>query len=292
MRTKLKAIIAGAALGLLALSAGAQYIYGNSFPNWDVRGPLTTQTLTTSGNATIGGTLTVTGTTAFTGITTLEQLNLGSTNTVILDNDAANILAVRNGTNGNVIRAYRTFTDTSNYERLVLDASGNTFLIGAEATGTGTQRSVRLAAGGVTVAIGGADKLSYGANDITFTSDNTYAIGRTATLRPSNIFAATAMQSPKFLAAGGTTPTMGACGTSPSVVGNDSAMQVTVGTGGAATTCAVTFAAAFANAPTCVAQSDTDSTALTIATATTTVTVTKAAAFTASSKLHIICIGR
>lgn len=54
-------IIAGIVGICLAAAASAQMIYGNSFPYWDVRGPLTTQTLVTSGNTTIGGTLSVTG---------------------------------------------------------------------------------------------------------------------------------------------------------------------------------------------------------------------------------------
>lgn len=89
----------------------------------------------------------------------------------------------------------------------------------------------------------------------------------------------------------GSTPTMGACGTSPSVVGRDEAMLITVGTGGSATTCAVTFITAFANAPVCHVQSDTDQTTFRMATTTGGLTITKATAFTASSKLHVICRG-
>lgn len=93
----------------------------------------------------------------------------------------------------------------------------------------------------------------------------------------------------KPLLNGGTAPTMGACGTNPSVVGTDNGVVVTVGTGGSATSCAVSFSRTYTNAPACVAKSNTDQTSLIVATTTTTVTVTKATAFTASSKLHIIC---
>jgi hypothetical protein len=91
----------------------------------------------------------------------------------------------------------------------------------------------------------------------------------------------------------GAAPAMGACGTSPSVVGNNNAMLVTIGTGGAATSCAVTFANGgfTTNAPVCNAMNNTDRVAYNIATTTTTVTITAAAAFTASSKLHILCTG-
>lgn len=94
----------------------------------------------------------------------------------------------------------------------------------------------------------------------------------------------------RYYLSSGSTPTMGACGTSPSVAGTDEAMLVTVGTGGSATSCAVTFGnASTTNAPVCHAQSDTDIVAYKIVTTTTTVTVTASAAFTASSKLHILC---
>lgn len=90
----------------------------------------------------------------------------------------------------------------------------------------------------------------------------------------------------------GATPVIGTCGTSPSLVGTDSAMLLTVGTGGVATSCAATFSAAFTNAPICVSNSDTDIVALKVSASTTVVTVTATGPFTASSKLHVHCIGR
>jgi hypothetical protein len=87
------------------------------------------------------------------------------------------------------------------------------------------------------------------------------------------------------------TPTMGACGTSPSVTGTDNAMLVTVGTGGAATSCAINFGSAYGTAPVCTAQNDTDRVAYSIAATVSAVTVSASAAFTASSKFHIICLG-
>lgn len=90
----------------------------------------------------------------------------------------------------------------------------------------------------------------------------------------------------------GTAPTISACGSSPPVVaGNDNAMLVTVGTGGAATSCAINFAATWSTAPVCHAQNDTDRVAYSIATTTSAVTITATAAFTASSKFHVICMG-
>ena len=88
----------------------------------------------------------------------------------------------------------------------------------------------------------------------------------------------------------GTAPTMGACGTSPSIVGTDEAMVVTVGSGGSATTCAVTWAtAATTNAPVCSVINDTDRVAYSTVETTTTITITATAAFTAGSKFKIRC---
>lgn len=93
------------------------------------------------------------------------------------------------------------------------------------------------------------------------------------------------------IATAGTVPTMGACGTSPAISGNDNAMLITVGTGGVATSCAVTFAATWSAAPVCVAQNNTDRVAYSMATSTSALTITATAAFTASSKFHVICHG-
>lgn len=83
------------------------------------------------------------------------------------------------------------------------------------------------------------------------------------------------------------------CGTSGSIGtgGTDSGFTFTVGTGGTDTSCDATFIKTYTNAPACVATSDTDELALKVATTPTTVIVSKTAAFTAGSKLHVVCIG-
>jgi len=59
--------------------------------------------------------------------------------------DAANVLGQRNGTSAQTFRLYRTFTDESNYERLVLTSSGTTrFSILAEKAGTGSDRQIEV----------------------------------------------------------------------------------------------------------------------------------------------------
>lgn len=91
----------------------------------------------------------------------------------------------------------------------------------------------------------------------------------------------------------GTAPTITAGGgTSPTVAGRDETFVVTIGTGGTDLTFTATFATAFTtNPPNCVAQSDTDIVALKNVTTTSTVVVTATLAFTAGSKVKVLCSG-
>ena len=72
---------------------------------------------------------------------------------LVLRRDAANTLALRNGTAAQKLSVYNTYTDASNYERGVFDWAGtaNTLRIGTEAAGTGTVRNIQLVAGSNTV---------------------------------------------------------------------------------------------------------------------------------------------
>lgn len=58
--------------------------------------------------------------------------------------DAANILAQRNGVNGQMYRTYNTYTDASNYERAQVGWLSNVFSILVGAGGTGASRSMTI----------------------------------------------------------------------------------------------------------------------------------------------------
>lgn len=83
-------------------------------------------------------------------IVTVGRIGIGSTPSynistdVDLYRDAADTLAQRRGTNPQTFRIYNTYTDASNYERGKLEWASNEFIIGTEAAGTGTARSLRL----------------------------------------------------------------------------------------------------------------------------------------------------
>lgn len=63
---------------------------------------------------------------------------------LVLERDAANTLAQRNGTNPQAFRVYNTYTDGSNYERGFVRWNGNVLQIGAEWAGTGSVRDIVL----------------------------------------------------------------------------------------------------------------------------------------------------
>lgn len=57
---------------------------------------------------------------------------------VIINRDAAQTLARRNGTSAQIDRLYRTYTDSSNYERLAFQSGSGYFEVAVESAGTGT----------------------------------------------------------------------------------------------------------------------------------------------------------
>jgi hypothetical protein len=63
---------------------------------------------------------------------------------VVLNRDAADTLAQRNGVNPQTSRIYNTYTDASNYERGVIGWTANALQIGTEAAGTGTRRPINI----------------------------------------------------------------------------------------------------------------------------------------------------
>jgi hypothetical protein len=87
----------------------------------------------------------------------------------------------------------------------------------------------------------------------------------------------------------GNTPTMGSCGTSPSVVGTMMGGKVTAGSG-TVTSCVVNFPLTWSNAPACVANNET--TTQDMRATSTTTTLTLAGADFASDVISYVCAGR
>ncbi len=103
--------------------------------------------------------------------------------------DAANTLALRNGTNAQNFRLYETFTDASNYSRMFFsyNTPGSQFEIGSVAAGTGTTRPLGFVVGLSTRwTINTSGHFLAGA-------DNTYDIGASGATRPRNLYLGSAL---------------------------------------------------------------------------------------------------
>jgi hypothetical protein len=72
------------------------------------------------------------------------QIRFGVALDTVFIRDAANTLALRNGTNQQAFHLYNTYTDGSNYERLRISANGTYYEIKAEGAGTGSSRTITL----------------------------------------------------------------------------------------------------------------------------------------------------
>jgi hypothetical protein len=88
----------------------------------------------------------------------------------------------------------------------------------------------------------------------------------------------------------GTAPVVSACGTGPSVAGNDVAGRVTIGTGGVATSCTVTFNQAFTTAPACIVNDESISLLVNASATTTVLTITAPTPFGASDLITYHCL--
>lgn len=107
--------------------------------------------------------------------------------------DAANTLALRNGTNAQAVRIYNTYTDASNYERGAIDwtTNSNRLFVGAQNAGTGTLRWLDLQGAGIQIHTSSGtswDFLSTG--HFVADVDNTFDIGASGANRPRNVYVA------------------------------------------------------------------------------------------------------
>jgi len=137
--------------------------------------------------------------------------------------DAANTLALRNGTNAQTFRVYKTYTDASNYERLRAGYDTNIAYITSTAAGTGTARALRLYAGDENLGAGGYIQIgTSGAISFALSgtatwwqinasghflagADNTYDIGASGATRPRTGYFGTSVITPLLTSTGGVT---------------------------------------------------------------------------------------
>lgn len=115
----------------------------------------------------------------------------------ILARDAANVLAMRNGTAAQRFHLHNTYTDPSNYERLEIGANaGNmgadTFGIMSNRAGTGVNRNLHLGTNGsasLALVTNGTNRwLVNSGGHFLANADSTYDIGQVGNSRPRNVY--------------------------------------------------------------------------------------------------------
>ncbi len=130
-------------------------------------------------------------------------------------------------------------------------------------------------------------------NGVSFGTSATINIGTSGATIPvlnaANIFSALETFT-GHIAVSATPPVLTSCGTSPTVVGDDKAGTVTMGTS-TPTGCVITFAAAYTSAPICVVTwRATPLASQSYAVSTTAITLTQTA--TSSNKIDYICLAQ
>jgi hypothetical protein len=125
-------------------------------------------------------------------------ITLGSADDVILNRDAADALALRNGANAQTFSIYRSYTDASNYSRLRMFLSGSTWNLSAEALGTGSASALSIQSGGnISFASAGTtEQWRINAGNFIALADNTYDIGASGNFRPRTVYIATSLVVP------------------------------------------------------------------------------------------------
>lgn len=125
----------------------------------------------------------------------LSNLSTGVADTILTRDGAAGNLAQRNGTNAQTLRIYNTYTDASNYSRLVIGpASGGVTPITVEEAGTGVGTGPRIrfkAATSLAFNLNNADRWTMDVNGhLLANTDNSVDIGAAGATRPRNVYVA------------------------------------------------------------------------------------------------------
>jgi hypothetical protein len=124
---------------------------------------------------------------------------LGASSDVILTRDAANTLALRNGSSAQMFNVYATYTDASNYAYLRSGFDGSNFILQGGRAGTGPGYSLNIgldatSSGNINFATLGANKWQIqSAGNIIAGTDNTYDIGASGASRPRNVYIGTSI---------------------------------------------------------------------------------------------------
>ena len=108
---------------------------------------------------------------------------------LFLHRDQANVLALRNGLNNQSIRVYGTYTDPSNYVRLLLNCTSTQARIFPQTGGTGADNIELIlnAAGNSSVIIAGATSMNSGGLTVTITESPDPLVQKITTLNANGL---------------------------------------------------------------------------------------------------------
>ena len=117
-----------------------------------------------------------------------SSTDASATKDLLLFRDDANKLALRNGTNAQVLRVYNT-TDGTNSEWGALDwvLNATSFSVGTFKSGSGATRALQFVVGGTNIATFAAS------GHLLWNTDNLYDIGAAGATRPRNVYVANAV---------------------------------------------------------------------------------------------------
>jgi hypothetical protein len=145
---------------------------------------------------------------------TFGWTDASGTKDTLLQRDAANVLALRNGTQAQTLNIYNTYTDGSNYERGFVSWGSNKFAVGSEAAGAGLVRSLDLVGSGIYFyPLGNHSSSAWAmtsAGTFRAQTDNTYDIGAVGANRPKSVYVGSRVVSGLNQVAFSTTPTFDA----------------------------------------------------------------------------------
>jgi hypothetical protein len=117
----------------------------------------------------------------------------GASSDTVLQRDAPNTLALRNGTNAQTFRLYQSYTDASNNSYFSFAYSGGAFRFGQTFAGTGSAQDIYFLSQG-NLYLGASNtaawRFSNGGGHLLATTDNTYDIGASGATRPRNVYVA------------------------------------------------------------------------------------------------------
>lgn len=96
--------------------------------------------------------------------------------------EGANVAAIRNGANAQLLNVYNTWTDAGNYERARVGYVSNVFYVKTEKSGTGLNTALQFG-------VNGTDIFQVGTlGHLAWNTDNSFDIGTSGANRPRSLF--------------------------------------------------------------------------------------------------------